>query len=791
MFKVIMKEIKEAGETHKTLHLAKTMISIGCNKDADIILVIPGHDELMAEIINDRNKMFITIKTDKIPVSIEDRQLNMNEISELKALKFLNIADYTFAIELVSDAPKEAMEKIPFDLLENDEFMQPFIVVYHGKEELQAYKFSKDIEEINLGREPDCDLIINHTTVSRKHAKIKRDWVGFSIIDLASKNGVFVNNDRIAYNERLKDGDVVRLGQSQELDPIYLVFKDPKALLISKMKDQVLKETKPAPAAPVTESLEANRKIPVVLKKSKVEKSAPYVGILALLVILAIVAYFTFILPPKQKPVITAISPNLVGINENFVVQGINFRPGNQTPILLLNNQIIPILQSTPSQIKAKIPDTFSQSAGIKKLAIQVKAGHNFSNTKELQVLFSPVIKALSSPKARGGEKITISGDNFDNSMEHIKIWISEQSIKPISASQNIIEFAVPYVETEDEIVSNLLVEVNGYKSNIQKLIIIPSIKDFYTLVFKAENKIEKEMESYIIKTDIGKLFLVGNKGTYSSIEQRARDMLSALNEVQPLADKELRIDFTSEDSSTGSIVNCRAFSSTKLIQSKKIIEILPDDASYYSTQLNMKLAPADIGNWLSAVLNDMVNLFSYGYYPINTGNESPGAKVLKKIWILFIRNSDAKKIPGNFMSYLNNQEKTFLANIYFDFPGQYRSISGKWIGTGDDLFMNTQETYLNFQLSIQESKNNVTGSIVMGISGKLDKNNTFYHGIGSGSFKEKFKNTKDKEFSILINTQKYGDVILTSHIVGSTLQGTYLVKSTQKIGFWHAICQP
>ncbi len=56
-------------------------------------------------------------------------------------------------------------------------------------------------ESVTIGREPDCDIIIQHESVSRHHAKIKllsNTWI---LEDLNSTNGTFVEGNRISSSE--------------------------------------------------------------------------------------------------------------------------------------------------------------------------------------------------------------------------------------------------------------------------------------------------------------------------------------------------------------------------------------------------------------------------------------------------------------------------------------------------------------------------------------------------------------------------------------------------------------
>ncbi len=67
-------------------------------------------------------------------------------------------------------------------------------------------------ERTVIGRSPDCDVFLDDVTVSRKHAEIRRDGERFTIEDLGSLNGTFVNRRRIETAE-LEDDDEVQIGK--------------------------------------------------------------------------------------------------------------------------------------------------------------------------------------------------------------------------------------------------------------------------------------------------------------------------------------------------------------------------------------------------------------------------------------------------------------------------------------------------------------------------------------------------------------------------------------------------
>jgi pSer/pThr/pTyr-binding forkhead associated (FHA) protein len=48
-----------------------------------------------------------------------------------------------------------------------------------------------------LGRASSCDLVVNHPSVSRKHAELRIQEMGLQITDLGSRNGTFVASVRV------------------------------------------------------------------------------------------------------------------------------------------------------------------------------------------------------------------------------------------------------------------------------------------------------------------------------------------------------------------------------------------------------------------------------------------------------------------------------------------------------------------------------------------------------------------------------------------------------------------
>src|SRR4051812_22055748 len=76
----------------------------------------------------------------------------------------------------------------------------------------QEWTFDK--EEIRIGSMEDNDVVLGDDTVSRYHCKIVQDEQSYTLVDLRSTNGTFINKVRVR-EAFLKPGCIMAVGQSQ------------------------------------------------------------------------------------------------------------------------------------------------------------------------------------------------------------------------------------------------------------------------------------------------------------------------------------------------------------------------------------------------------------------------------------------------------------------------------------------------------------------------------------------------------------------------------------------------
>jgi pSer/pThr/pTyr-binding forkhead associated (FHA) protein len=58
-------------------------------------------------------------------------------------------------------------------------------------------RFLLDQEVTTAGRHPDSDIFLDDVTVSRRHAEFRREGSGYTVHDVGSLNGTYVNREPI------------------------------------------------------------------------------------------------------------------------------------------------------------------------------------------------------------------------------------------------------------------------------------------------------------------------------------------------------------------------------------------------------------------------------------------------------------------------------------------------------------------------------------------------------------------------------------------------------------------
>lgn len=87
---------------------------------------------------------------------------------------------------------------------------KPQLVVVKGPN--MGMHFALESETNEIGRDPESNIFLNDVTVSRRHAVIMQEASDYSLKDIGSLNGTYVNGER-KDSYVLKDGDELQIGK--------------------------------------------------------------------------------------------------------------------------------------------------------------------------------------------------------------------------------------------------------------------------------------------------------------------------------------------------------------------------------------------------------------------------------------------------------------------------------------------------------------------------------------------------------------------------------------------------
>jgi hypothetical protein len=128
-----------------------------------------------------------------------------------------------------------------------------------------------DGSTISIGRHPECQLNLRMDDVSRRHAELRFDNGRYTIQDLGSTNGTFVNGQQVEGQRTLSPGDHIEVGESSitfceigptaqfpqhDLDARTVIFDRPSE---APQEAELRGELREIPAAALFQLMEMNR----------------------------------------------------------------------------------------------------------------------------------------------------------------------------------------------------------------------------------------------------------------------------------------------------------------------------------------------------------------------------------------------------------------------------------------------------------------------------------------------------------------------------------------------------
>lgn len=215
----------------KEVVLDDAVITLGRDKACQVVLAQQAVSRNHARICQEGTIYFLEDLGSAYGTQINGKPVPKGEKRLLRNGDVIAIAQYDVRFDRVADVAVDSggtSEKTSFiargmvkDVMRGLAGAEERYLRYmNGPKEGQRIDIS-DAQEIVFGRdEKEADVVLKDDLVSRKHAKVRRDWSGTHVEDLGSRNGIRVNKKRVN-RKALKDGDELEVGGTK------LLYVDP------------------------------------------------------------------------------------------------------------------------------------------------------------------------------------------------------------------------------------------------------------------------------------------------------------------------------------------------------------------------------------------------------------------------------------------------------------------------------------------------------------------------------------------------------------------------------------
>ena len=213
--RLIRFELGEAEETIAqqelvTEQLASDLVDTRGFRDELEKMLTQTEEESIARIKQlERENKLLKAKHEQDRQKIESNSEAINCLLSELARKSQQIDSIGEIEEVIHDIDDRMSERI-VDRPHRDRMSRVLI----GSVDGQELRFPLFKDRLTIGRTEQNDIQLKASYVSRRHAVVVTDHETTRVIDWGSKNGVYVNSDRVT-EHFLKNGDSVRIGTAE------------------------------------------------------------------------------------------------------------------------------------------------------------------------------------------------------------------------------------------------------------------------------------------------------------------------------------------------------------------------------------------------------------------------------------------------------------------------------------------------------------------------------------------------------------------------------------------------
>lgn len=485
MIKLILKtQGTEADPKTYNYEYDQPVVTLGRLKENDIQLPHSTVSGFHAQILKEGENYYLVDRGSINGTFLNDQRLLAGEKKLLQDGDTIRIQSFELyftsgvAVSPVDQgATVQVARQMVMELLGSWESQQePRIIVMGGPNNGKQIELTEG-KVIVMGRGNQCDIVIDHPTISRKHAEISFSWNGAFVKDLGSANGVYCNDVRIEGTYKLRDRDEIRLGQQNHSDPVRLVFSNPAEALLSKIEEVQITDSKPGAVesknitseqeqpvlpetAPEAAPSEANAISPVPVpppsgpEVAAVREQAPKkkgtsamtIGLMigvALIVLLAVVAIGLLFYSGKQTVSEQIANPDKGTSGDLIVI----FNQNLDTELIrtaTISGREAPILEKKKNEIQLKVPSFPNVRTGTQQTEIILEGEKGTVAKAPFLLILLPEIKKIEPVSGRSGSVVILE---TSGAAENLEVYFGSRRAPVVSQNRSQLTVSVPAIE--------------------------------------------------------------------------------------------------------------------------------------------------------------------------------------------------------------------------------------------------------------------------------------------------------------------------------------------------------
>jgi pSer/pThr/pTyr-binding forkhead associated (FHA) protein len=232
--RLLVRQRSEAGGHEKPTEvlLSGDQITLGRDPGCQVVLTLSAVSRNHARITRDGALYFIEDLGSSYGTQVNGQWVPKGEKRLLRLGDVIAIAQFDVTFDKLPDTsrPPDAKADDSAQLarqalkgalkgLGGSADVQPYFRIMNGPREGEHIMMS-DAKELVAGRDESADLVLKDDLVSRRHARLRRDWSGTHVEDLQSRNGIRVNRRKVTQRTLMNQDEV-------EIGNIRLLYIDP------------------------------------------------------------------------------------------------------------------------------------------------------------------------------------------------------------------------------------------------------------------------------------------------------------------------------------------------------------------------------------------------------------------------------------------------------------------------------------------------------------------------------------------------------------------------------------